>query len=315
MSSPISALKELVNRTIINRQGPEKGPLLLITGGLHGNEPAGVHALMRIETFFKSQKVHLKKGRLRAYAGNLPALQKHVRYLDYDMNRIWVSGHVEKLRNQKDDAVRCEEDREMLSLLNDLEPFIADHSDDQQRIFLDLHSFSAPGGLFSLTMPTKEHEKIGMVLKAPMIFGVIEHLNGTALHYFDELGFQCYGFEGGQHQDPRTIDTMESALWLLMDHLGMIEVESEDLIEKHSNRLLELTRGLPEKVQLMYRHTVYPDSDFRMKPGFRNFDLVESGQILAEDRFGPVKAPCDGYMLMPLYQTQGEDGFFIVAKG
>lgn len=313
MSPPISVLKKLENRCLLNRKGTEKGPLILIMGGLHGNEPAGVHAMLRVEEIFATKRVRLKKGRIRAYAGNLPALQKQVRYQDYDMNRIWLSGHVKKLRDQKELAVRCEEDREMIELLNDLEPFIQDHSDDQSRIFLDLHSFSAPGGLFSLTMPTKKHEEIGSILQAPMIFGVIEHLNGTALHYFDELGFDCFGFEGGQHQDPHTIDTMESAFWVLLDHLGMIEFRDSDFIDIHRQRLAELTQGLPQKVELMYRHTVYPEAEFRMRPGYRNFDRIETGEELADDRFGPVKAPCSGYMLMPLYQSQGEDGFFIVA--
>jgi succinylglutamate desuccinylase len=266
MSPPIAVLQELQSRTLISRQGPEKGPLLLSIGGLHGNEPAGVHALMRIEKAFKNDLIELKKGRIRAYAGNLPALQKQVRFQDFDMNRIWVSGHVNKLRNQENKSIRCEEDQELVDLLNDLEPFIQDHSDEQERIFLDLHSFSAPGGLFSLTLPNARHEQIGSVLLAPIIFGVIEQLNGTALHYFDELGFYSIGFEGGQHQDPRTIDTMESALWILLNQLEMVHFKDISFLEKHIHRLGQLTRGLPSKVQLMYRHTVYPESEFRMNP-------------------------------------------------
>ena len=48
-----------------------------------------------------------------------------------------------------------------------------------------------------------------------------------------------------------------------------------------------------------------------MKPGFRTFDRVWSGQELAQDRHGCIRSPQDGYILMPLYQNQGCDGFFI----
>ena len=41
---------------------------------------------------------------------------------------------------------------------------------------------------------------------------------------------------------------------------------------------------------------------------------MHKGQALAVDREGPVTAPQSGLLLMPLYQRQGDDGFFIVRK-
>ena len=49
-----------------------------------------------------------------------------------------------------------------------------------------------------------------------------------------------------------------------------------------------------------------------MEPGFRNFDPVRRAQILATDRDGEITAPESGLIMMPLYQKQGNDGFFIV---
>jgi succinylglutamate desuccinylase len=51
-----------------------------------------------------------------------------------------------------------------------------------------------------------------------------------------------------------------------------------------------------------------------MLPGFRNFDPVREGQLLA--RSGPqlareVRAPWSGTLIMPRYQGQGLDGFFL----
>jgi len=308
----LAALADLDNRVLIDRVAPIKGPLVLSLGGLHGNEPAGVHALMQVERAFQNGLATLKKGRIQAYAGNLPALQQSMRFQDFDMNRIWVKGRVEKLRQGNKSIIRCEEDVELVALLKQLEPHLAEHSTDFDRIFLDLHSFSAPGGLFSLTMQKPRNVEIAKMLKAPMIYGVIENLVGTALHYFDELGFKSIGFEGGQHNDQQTIDNMESAIWLLLNYLEMVDFVDNNFIATHEQQLSQLTLGLPNKVQLMYRHTVYEESDFKMRAGFQNFDKLAAGDEVADDRFGPIKAPCDGYMLMPLYQQKGEDGFFIV---
>ena len=41
--------------------------------------------------------------------------------------------------------------------------------------------------------------------------------------------------------------------------------------------------------------------------------LVREGQQLAADCTGPIRAICDGYMFMPLYQPEGKDGFFLLA--
>lgn len=49
-----------------------------------------------------------------------------------------------------------------------------------------------------------------------------------------------------------------------------------------------------------------------MRPGFANFAPVTQGQPLADDSGGEVLSPEDGMIFLPLYQEQGDDGFFIV---
>jgi succinylglutamate desuccinylase len=51
-----------------------------------------------------------------------------------------------------------------------------------------------------------------------------------------------------------------------------------------------------------------------MEPGFRNFQSVSAGKLLARDHHGEVRAPLSGILLLPLYQAQGEDGFFLIRE-
>jgi succinylglutamate desuccinylase len=51
-----------------------------------------------------------------------------------------------------------------------------------------------------------------------------------------------------------------------------------------------------------------------MLPGFRSFQRIEAGEILATDGKGEVRSPETGLLLLPLYQPQGEDGFFLVRE-
>ena len=56
---------------------------------------------------------------------------------------------------------------------------------------------------------------------------------------------------------------------------------------------------------------ITPADEFKMNPGFENFDVISRGQVLATNKNGEIKAKESGLILMPLYQKQGEDGFFI----
>ena len=49
-----------------------------------------------------------------------------------------------------------------------------------------------------------------------------------------------------------------------------------------------------------------------MNPGYSNFQMVKKGDLLAEDKNGEIRAPNSGILLMPLYQKQGQEGFYII---
>jgi hypothetical protein len=51
-----------------------------------------------------------------------------------------------------------------------------------------------------------------------------------------------------------------------------------------------------------------------MDPGYSNFQEVVEGQVVAHDHAGPVAIGEKSRLLMPLYQEQGEDGFFLVRE-
>jgi hypothetical protein len=76
--------------------------------------------------------------------------------------------------------------------------------------------------------------------------------------------------------------------------------------------LLDYSQGLPPVSELVWIHHVQTGDGFTMKPGYRNFQPVREGEHLADDHKGPVLSPSDGMILMPLYQAQGSNGFFLV---
>jgi hypothetical protein len=86
----------------------------------------------------------------------------------------------------------------------------------------------------------------------------------------------------------------------------------EDVLElDHWQSVLKRAGGGRRVVEVRHRHAIVPEDDFRMEPGFRNFQPVHRGQVLARDRKGEITARETGLILMPLYQRLGDDGFFL----
>ena len=91
-------------------------------------------------------------------------------------------------------------------------------------------------------------------------------------------------------------------------------VQAEHIENQHDTLLIEYSSELPNLTDLIMVHSIKEGDDFVMIPGYKNFNTVEKGEVLAHDKNGPIKAQEDGLVLMPLYQKQGDDGFFLIKK-
>jgi hypothetical protein len=143
-----------------------------------------------------------------------------------------------------------------------------------------------------------------------MMLGIEEQLEGTMLEYLNNKGAVTMGFEGGQHDSPEAIANHEALVWLAIVNAGIAAAEEVPDLEKH-RRALEMATAPQRIVEIRYREAISADDNFVMNPGFKNFDPIKRGQILALNRQGYIKAVESGVILMPLYQKKGEDGFFI----
>ncbi|NVB41588.1 succinylglutamate desuccinylase/aspartoacylase family protein [Pseudenhygromyxa sp. WMMC2535] len=283
------------------------GPTMVVVGGVHGNEPAGVHAIKRVLRELSRGRIPVR-GQLLGLAGNVRALARGQRFMSRDLNRRWYPDHLARLRDRarQDDSSEDREQRELLKIFDRL-----DERFDHPLVIMDLHSFSAEGPPFSVVADTLRNRPIALDLRVPIILGLEETVEGTMLGYLADLGHVAVGFEAGQHDDPRTVENHVAAIWIAMVRAGLIAREDLPELAAHERRLDEAGAGLPRAVEIVYRHAIVPEDEFRMDPGFHNFQALRRNQRLATDREGEVRSPSVGRILMPLYQGQGEDGFFI----
>lgn len=286
------------------------GPLFLAVGGIHGNEPAGVHAIRAVLARLQEERIELR-GRLVGLAGNLEALRADVRFLSRDLNRMWATREVSALPSSAPAGAESPEELARRRLLAHIEAEIA-RPRQGPVVVLDLHSTSASGAPFSVMGDTLQNRRIAFALPAPVILGLEEEVDGALLEYFGERGHVAVGFEGGQHRDPRTVLHHEAALWLALMAAGSLAPERHRELEAGMRaRLAEATVGLPAVVEIRHRQAIEAGDGFRMQPGFENFARVEAGALLASDRAGEIRAPRAGRVLLPLYQGLGQEGFFL----
>lgn len=307
----------MTDKRLIGRYtGQEKGPLLICFGGMHGNEPAGIQAL---SILFKLLELEPEtnpdfkfRGCFVGFKGNLRAIQNGVRYLERDLNRQWRPEVVQRVLNTPVSQLRHEE-LEILELYTAVTEEIADYQPDEV-IVLDLHTTTAYGGIFSIATDDVKSINIAVELHAPVITGLLEGIQGTTLHYFntENLGVNTTTvcFESGQHEETLSVNRAIAAIINCMRTIGC--VFSEHVENRHDTLLIEYSRGLPKVSELITTHSIKPGDHFRMVPDYKNFQKVKQGEVLAYDKTGPITAIEDGLILMPLYQKQGEDGFFLI---
>ncbi len=285
------------------------GPTVVVTGGVHGNEPAGCEALLRVLATLAREDLPLR-GELWGVAGNLRALAAGRRYLDRDLNRRWIREDIARIVNAGPEE--ASEDHEQLELLELFAPLLARAR--EPIVFFDLHSTSGPAAPFSCMADVLRNRGIALALPLPVVLGLEEVLDGSLLGYLCDLGHIGVAVEGGQHDDPDTIDCHESALWIMLVAAGALAAGQVPALAMHRERLAGRAQDLPAVSEIRHRHIVRPEHEpFVMLPGFDNFQPIMRGQLVAHDARGPVHAPIAGRMMLPRYQGLGDDGYFVAA--
>jgi len=303
-----------VNRILGRYTQGKKGALFICLAGIHGNELAGIYAFQRVCDYLQQHHPNFI-GELIGIAGNLTAIEGKKRFVKMDLNRQWYDEKLAHIRQTPKRQLIDNEDIQQKELMVLLERLVS-QNEGTPIILLDMHTTSSKSGVpFAIANNTPYSKELATYLGIPAIVGVEKMVKGTTLNYFSQMDMVAFGFEAGQHKDKRSIDLMEAAIWMTLLKINSIARHNLPAdFQDHEEKLVALGENIPNLVEFTYRHDIVPEDEFVMLPNFENFQYIEKGQLLAHDRNGAIYAPQSGYMLMPLYQKQGEDGFFLVTR-
>ena len=293
-------------------QGTQPGPLLVFFGGMHGNEPAGLFALHEVyhELLALDCEFH---GKFVAIAGNLWALSQQKRYAKYDLNRLWTPEGIERLKNQAFSEDEMSEDirqqQEIFQCLNELL-----ETSEKPYYFFDLHTTSSQTEPFILINDTLVNRKFASLYSAPIILGIEEFLEGPLLSYVNELGYIALGFEAGQNDHPASFENHKAFIYLSLLYSGFIDRASFGAYDKYHDILRQASSIQNDMFEIMTRYPIRAGEAFAMKPGYVNFQPIRKREHLADNSQGPIRSSMSGRIFMPLYQAQGDDGYFILRR-
>jgi len=151
-------------------------------------------------------------------------------------------------------------------------------------------------------------------LKLTLILDLEKHIKGTLLKYLTKKDFLAFAFEGGLIGSEVAVELHTAGIWEIMLSSGAVSPDYINGIMQIGTLLQTFASELPHKLRVRHHYWLPEQDNFRMKPGYLNFQKVKAGEVIAHDRNGPIQIPMDGLIFMPLYQRSGNDGFFVVEE-
>ncbi|MCB9942607.1 MAG: succinylglutamate desuccinylase/aspartoacylase family protein [Geminicoccaceae bacterium] len=268
------------------------GPHLVINALIHGNEISGPWSILRLIDSGLRPRI----GKLSLSLANVAAFEAFdagdptaTRFLDEDMNRLWMA---EKLEGDGD-SVELRRARELL-------PFYRTAD-----FLLDLHSMQTPSPALTLSTMRRKGRQFATRMGCPKwIVADKGHANGTRLIDFDRFGDPhdssvAVLVEAGQHWARSTLD---ESFACCLDAMRVAGLASEDdvaplrpSIDRSGQKLVEVTHAVTIKTDRFAFHRE-----------FTGLEVVETaGTPIASDGDEPVLTPYDNCVLvMPSKRLQ-----------
>jgi len=262
-----------------NREGAH----VVVVGGTHGNEPAGVKAMVAFHRQVQNGDLKLQNGKVSLLLGNPPAFQKDRRYVDWDLNRSF----------HEPDSTTIEGRRAA-----DIIQYLEKHN--HIAALLDLHSVSI--GDFKICVYEKDNPRsleltLGISQIALHFAYHPTHMPGALISTAGRRQFCGLIVECGNHLSEDCIDTAKDHMQALLAHYQVLPASAE-ASQKDSSTI--------EQYESIGAIKPGPNFRFLIADVATGTKLVKR-QVFAKDDHGEHIAPQDCYVVVPSRVVKSTD--------
>ncbi|MBP9822378.1 MAG: succinylglutamate desuccinylase/aspartoacylase family protein [Candidatus Pacebacteria bacterium] len=263
--------------SIVKKVGKLPGKTVAVFAGVHGNEKVGI---LTLDKFIK--ELEIESGIAYFVYANPPAIEKNVRMVDKNLNRLFF-------RENTGDTY---EDKRAVELMDIL---------DECEALLDLHSYNSESGdQFAIT------EENGYDLVSKMDFPIVasgfSNLGGGTDGYMHKKGkigicIEC----GTTNKHESFLGLAENSIYQFLQYFGCIEkrVEYSNVSQRH----LRVKEIISKK-----------NDNFRFSKEFRTFDLLPAGEPFMFDGDVQRTALNNECILFPQPKTKVGDDAGIIGE-
>jgi succinylglutamate desuccinylase len=248
---------------------------VVVVGATHGNEPAGVKAMVAFHQQVHNGELQLQSGNVSLLLGNPRAYEQDQRYIDRDLNRSF---------NQPDSTTI--EGRRAAEIIQYLE------QNAGIAALLDLHSVSI--GEFKICVYEKNNpQSLELTLgisKIALHFAFHpDHMPGALISTAGQRQICGLIVECGNHQSKQGMDTARSHIHGLLAHYQMLSASAKT--PKKSDAMIEQYESIG---------AIKPGPNFKfLVPDVATGTKLSKGQVFAKDDNGEHIAPQDCYIVVP----------------
>jgi predicted deacylase len=261
------------------------GPHVMIMALTHGNEVSGAIA---VDTLLRSG-VRPRQGRLSLAFGNVEAYQRFdpqdidgTRYLDEDMNRVWLPARLDG-----------DESTVELRRARELRPVI-----DSVDLLLDIHSMHEEAAPVMMSGACTKALTFAAQLGSPeVVIADAGHANGRRMRDYAGFGDEASPknallIETGQHFSKRSERVaLDIAARFLITTGAVLEADVQALLspqEPVAQRFLQVTDAV-----------IADSMEFTFSEDFRGLELIEkAGTVIARDGQRDIVTPYDNCVLV-----------------
>ena len=299
-----AAKRPTASDRLLGRYGNgSEGNTLIITADALDNENRAVMAVRKVLRTLTKRKIPIK-GQLLGLAGNTGSYKKDI------LGEFKGSFSTDSIPSNQDEYLGYNRAEEFVELIEEFEKIPG-----ADVFYFDLKTSSSVHAPYICHSSNANCKAFASSFPFYKVMGLDKYITDHLGFYLHAKNYTCSTLKVGVHPHFSAEQIHEAAIWWALVQIECLQGEDvPDLL--HHKEVLDscLSDEGKRSFEVTFKYSIKEDEYFRMIPGYKNFQQIEAGEVLATSDGACVTSHWDGRIFMPLYHTQSNDGFFVLKE-